>query len=253
MPATWSITWSTGSYDDGGSLLIVREGPVSDIELVRHPTARRIRLAFDPASGRAKLVVPRRASAKAALAWAEQHRAWIAAQRAALPRARPFVDGATIPFGDTTLTIVWGEGASRIVRRADDQLLINGPRETIGRRVEAWLRGEALRLLSADTADYAALAGVSVGKVAIGDAKARWGSCSSGGTIRYSWRLVLAPEAVRRATAAHEVAHRVHMNHSPAFHALVARLYGGDPTPHRQWLRTNGAALHWFGRSPAGG
>jgi hypothetical protein len=65
--------------------------------------------------------------------------------------------------------------------------------------------------------------------------------------------LALAPAAVRRATAAHEVAHRIHMDHSPAFHALVEQLYGSDPTPHRRWLRTHGATLHWYGRSSTGG
>lgn len=225
----------------------------ADIDVIRHPTARRVKLAFDPTSGRARLIIPRRTSAKAALAWAGQHGEWIAAQRATLPQARPFVDGATVPFGDASLTIGWREGASRIVRREGDALVLSGPAETIARRVEAWLRREALRLLGEDTAHYAALAGVTVDKVAVGDPRGRWGSCTSRGAIRYSWRLVLAPEAVRRATAAHEVAHRVHMDHSPAFHALVERLYGSDPTPHRRWLRANGAALHWYGRSSSGG
>jgi hypothetical protein len=45
------------------------------------------------------------------------------------------------------------------------------------------------------------------------------------------------------------VAHRVHMNHGSAFHALVKDILGEDPAPARQWLRTNGSALHWFGRS----
>ncbi len=220
-----------------------------DIDIVRHPTARRIKLAFDPASGRVRLTIPRRASEKKALAWAAGHGDWIAAQRAKLPQAWPFVPGAAVPFGDRTLTIVWREGASRIVRLVGDELHLSGPVETIGRRVESWLKREALKLLAEDTAHYASLAGVTVDRVAIGDPRGRWGSCSSSGAIRYSWRLVLAPEAVRRATAAHEVAHRVHMDHSPAFHALVARLYGSDPTPHRRWLKANGAALHWFGRS----
>ena len=103
--------------------------------------------------------------------------------------------------------------------------------------------------LASDTAHYAAKAGVSVTKVAIGDARGRWGSCAVDGVIRYSWRLILAPGWVRRATVAHEVAHRVHMNHGPAFHALVAQLYEGDPTPARAWLRAHGAGLHWVGRS----
>jgi predicted metal-dependent hydrolase len=84
--------------------------------------------------------------------------------------------------------------------------------------------------------------------VGVGDTLSRWGSCSSSGAIRYSWRLILAPPEVRRATAAHEVAHRVHMNHSPAFHGLVAELFGADPKPQRDWLRREGAGLHRLGR-----
>jgi predicted metal-dependent hydrolase len=85
--------------------------------------------------------------------------------------------------------------------------------------------------------------------VSIGDPKGRWGSCASSGAIRYSWRLILTPGFVRRATVAHEVAHRVHMNHGARFHALVRQLYGEDPTPARAWLRRHGAQLHWYGRS----
>ncbi|QKR99132.1 M48 family metallopeptidase [Sphingomonas sp. CL5.1] len=218
------------------------------IEVVRHPRARRAKLSIDPASGRARLVIPQRASAKAALAWAATQGEWLDRQRAALPIAKPFVDGMTVPFDDAALVVTWNEAAPRRVLRDGDRLMLGGPRETIGRRVEAWLKREALRLLSEDTAHYAALAGVRVTKVAIGDARGRWGSCAASGTIRYNWRLALAPRAVRRATVAHEVAHRVHMNHGAAFHALVATLYGRDPLPERRWLRAHGAALHWYGR-----
>lgn len=220
-----------------------------DIEIVRHAQARRAKLSIDPASGRVRLTIPKRASENTALAWAAGQAAWLDAQRERLPEARPFIDGATIPFGDETLTIAWKPGATRLVSRDGDRLILSGPIETVGRRVAAWLKREALRLLSEDTAHYAARAGVVVAKVAVGDARGRWGSCASSGAIRYNWRLVLTPVVVRRATAAHEVAHRVHMNHGTAFHALVAELFGADPTPHRRWLKANGAALHWYGRS----
>jgi predicted metal-dependent hydrolase len=110
------------------------------------------------------------------------------------------------------------------------------------------LRAEALKLLSAETAEFAARAGVRVARVSIGDPRARWGSCASSGAIRYSWRLAMAPGFVRRATVAHEVAHRVHMHHGPDFHALVAQLLGADPAAARAWLRAHGSALHWVGR-----
>ena len=218
-------------------------------EVVRHPTARRIRLSLDPASGRARLVVPKRAALKPALAWAQGKTEWIAQQRARLPQPRPFVPGMALTVADQVLTIGWQPGSRRRVEVDGDTLSLSGPLDTLPRRVETWLKRQALDLLTRETADYAVKAGVTVARVAIGDARGRWGSCAHDGAIRYSWRLILAPGWVRRATVAHEVAHRVHMNHAPVFHALVARLYGEDPTPARAWLRDHGAALHWVGRS----
>lgn len=220
-----------------------------ELEVVRHATARTMRLSLDSTTGRARLVLPKRTPLKAAMAWVEGKRGWLEAQRAALPEPRPLVPGATVTVDDVPLVIAWHAGPRRAVVRDGDALSLEGPVETVPRRVEAWLRRTALALLEADTRHYAALAGVTVSRVAIGDARGRWGSCASSGAIRYSWRLVLAPAWVRRATAAHEVAHRMHMNHGPAFHALVAGLYGEDPTPARAWLRAHGAELHWVGRS----
>ena len=222
---------------------------IEGIEVIRHPRARRMRLAIDPRDGKIRLTIPPRASLAKAMQWVGEHQGWIEAQREQLPGSRPFVAGASLPFCDGELTIVWPVAGVRGVRREGDQLLCGGAEEGLSRRVERWLRAEALRVLSEETAHYAALAGVRVTKVAVGDARSRWGSCASSGVIRYSWRLILAPEAVRRATVAHEVAHRVHMNHGPDFHALVEQLYGDDPTPHRHWLRRHGAALHWVGRA----
>jgi predicted metal-dependent hydrolase len=222
---------------------------LEDLDVVRHPRARRTKLAFDPLTGRARLTLPPRASLARALAWMREQGDWIDRQRATLPEPRPFVPGATIPVAGEALTIDWVADAPRAVRREGDRLVLGGPAETVPRRIAAWLRATALAHLEADTAHYAALAGVKVATVQVGDPRGRWGSCAHDGAIRYSWRLVLAPPEVRRATAAHEVAHRVHMNHAPAFHALVATLYGADPTPARRWLRANGAQLHWYGRA----
>lgn len=218
------------------------------LQVTRHARARRAKLSVDPATGCVRLTLPPRAPLRAALRWAEEQRDWIAAQTACLPVPRPFAPGATLPLGDDTVTIDWQEDAPRRVVRDGAVLRCGGPRDAVPRRVGLWLRREALRLLTAETAEFAAKAGVSVAQVAIGDPRGRWGSCSSRGAIRYSWRLLLAPTFVRRTTVAHEVAHRVHMNHSPAFHALVGALSDTDAAQSRRWLRTNGAALHWFGR-----
>lgn len=223
-------------------------GPAGAIDIVRHPRARRPKLSVDPVRGVIRLTIPKRAPLGPALRWADQQAAWIAAQRAAMPSPRPFVPGARIPFGDAALTIDWQPAGSQRVVRQGDRLILGGPVDTVGRRVTSWLKRAALALLSEETAAFAAMAGVSVSRVAIGDPRGRWGSCAASGVIRYSWRLVLAPDLVRRATVAHEVAHRVHMNHGPQFHALVASMTSGNDVAARRWLRQHGAGLHWFGR-----
>jgi predicted metal-dependent hydrolase len=221
----------------------------AEIEVVRHARARRMRLSIDPRSGKVRLTLPPRASLRKAMDWAREQQGWIAAQKATMPAARPFVPGARLPLGDAEVEIIWpAPGAGRTPRLEGEHLLCGGPREGLEKRVERWLRQAALDLLSEETAEYADRLGVTVTRVSIGDPRGRWGSCASSGQIRYSWRLILAPAHVRRATVAHEVAHRVHMNHSPAFHRLVDELYEADPAIARAWLRRNGAGLHWYGR-----
>lgn len=220
-----------------------------DLQIVRNARSRRAKLSIDPASGRVRLTLPPRAPLKAALRWASEHQEWIDRQRARLPQARPFVPGAILPFDDAELEIAWDEQAPRRVVRQDNVLKCGGPADGLSRRIELWLKREALRILGAETTEFAAKAGVTVASVSIGDARARWGSCTSGGAIRYSWRLILAPGFVRRSTVAHEIAHRIHMHHGPEFHELADALTEGDPAESRAWLRANGAALHWFGRA----
>ncbi len=207
-----------------------------------------MRLSVDPASGRVRLTIPPRASLKQAMAWASEHRGWIDAQCAKLPQGRPFAPGAVIPVEGEDFVIDWSPERSRTVTLLDARLVCGGPIEGLSRRIESWLKRRALAVLTEETAEFAALAGVTVSGVAVADPKGRWGSCASTGAIRYSWRLICAPPHVRRATVAHEVAHRLEMNHSPAFHAAHRRLYGSDPAPARAWLRRHGAELHWVGR-----
>lgn len=222
------------------------------IQVIRHPRARRVRLAVDRATGVVRLTLPPRAALAPALKWAEGQQAWIERQRAALPDNVPYQADAEIPFRGHPITIRWDAARRRAPELIEGELWCGGLLDGLDRRIERWLRGEALRLLSADSAEYATRAGVSIASVSLTNARRRWGSCSSDGALRYNWRLVLAPDWVRRATAAHEVAHRVHMDHSPAFHAAVARIFGEDPAPANAWLRRYGPGLHRIGRVEAG-
>jgi predicted metal-dependent hydrolase len=225
--------------------LLFRGGSIeAALRIVRSPSARRIRLRVDRRRGEVLLTVPKRASERKALAWAAGHRDWIEAQLAAIQPPSRLRPGSALPLYGLPRIIDWDPKRPRTVRVIEDRLLVGGPAENVEARILRWLRRHAADLLGRETRELAEKAGVKVARIGVGDPVSRWGSCSSAGAIRYSWRLILAPDWVRRATVAHEVAHRVHMNHGPHFHALVAELLGADPAPARSWLRSNGPRLH---------
>jgi predicted metal-dependent hydrolase len=212
------------------------------------PRARVMRLRIDRRTGDVVLTVPRRVSQRKALEWAAGHRAWIEAQLATIGSGHPLVPGSEIPLFGVPHAVDWEPSRPRTPRVEGGRILVGGPMEGLEARLTRWLGRTALQVLEAETREFAAKAGVTVARVGVGDPVSRWGSCAASGAIRYSWRLILAPDWVRRATVAHEVAHRVHMNHGPAFHTLVAELLGVDPKPARLWLRREGPRLHRIGR-----
>lgn len=224
-------------------------GRAAALKLLVSPRARVMRLRVDRRTGEVVLTIPTRASRRKAVEWASTHREWIEKQLARVEAVVPLEPGGLIPLHDSPHLIDWDPGRSRVPRLEASRIVAGGPLEGLEARILRWLRRHALDLLGRETAEFAAKAGVAVSRVAVGDPVSRWGSCSSSGAIRYSWRLVLAPDFVRRATVAHEVAHRIHMHHGPEFHALVEELLGADPKPARLWLRRRGAALHRIGRS----
>lgn len=213
--------------------------------------ARMMRLRVDPRTGGVVLSFPHRLSRRRALEWAAGQRQWIETALATVAAPLPLTPSSIVPWLGAPHRIEWVPGRSRSVAAAEGRIEVGGPADMLERRLLRWMKSEALAVLTGETHEYAALAGVAVDRIGVGDPASRWGSCSSSGAIRYSWRLMLAPPWVRRATVAHEVAHRVHMDHSPRFHALVAKLLGEDPKPARQWLRQHGADLHRIGRPAA--
>ncbi len=222
---------------------------LAGLEIVRHPAARRFRLSVDSRDGRVRLVIPVRARQAEALAWAHDHRGWIDARLAKLPAPWPIVPDMMVPVAGRDLRLDWLERHPRMPRIVSGSITIGGPLEMLPARLLRWLRREAQVLLDTETRALAAEAGATVARVGVGDPKSRWGSCSSSGDIRFSWRLILAPETVRRSIVAHEVAHRIHMHHGPAFHKLADALFGGDQRAVRSWLKRHGPRLHWFGRT----
>lgn len=210
--------------------------------------ARGMRLRLDEARGCLTLTCPWRTSRKSALGWAVQQADWIAAQMARAQPGRPFAADVPIPVEGVDRTILWDPSAPRRVVLDDRALRCGGPETGLARRIESFLKTRALEVMTREVAEFADAAGVAAKSVRIGDARSRWGSCSSDGRIRLSWRLILAPPEVRRFVVAHEVAHLRHLDHGGAFKALETQLVGPGLATARADLRRLGPGLRRVGR-----
>jgi predicted metal-dependent hydrolase len=105
-----------------------------------------------------------------------------------------------------------------------------------------WYRRQARAEIS-ERLDWATLrAGSRYTKLQIRDPQSRWASCSSTGAMSFSWRLLMAPEAVLEYVVEHEVAHLDVMDHSKRFWRLVEKRCP-DYREHERWLRNYGPAL----------
>ncbi|WP_308515131.1 SprT family zinc-dependent metalloprotease [Sphingomonas flavescens] len=235
--------WSTGLSE--AALEAALPAPI-EIRPLR--TARRLRLRFDEASGTLRLTCPARTSRRKALAWVLDQRDWIEAQLARSQPPEPFINGSSFPLEGREVQIEWKPDHPRSPRLVGNALQVGGPETGLSRRIELFLKMRSLDVMSTEVAEYARAAGVSSTRVTVGDAGTRWGSCSSAGRIRLSWRLIMAPPNVRRFVVAHEVAHLVHLDHSARFKALEAKLYGPGLAAAKSELRRVGPRLKRIGR-----
>ncbi len=211
-----------------------------------HARARHIGLAVDGRRGGVRLTLPAGTPVSAGLRFAERHEAWLAARLDKLPPRIPFTDGASVPVLGRDHLIRHAPYARRGVWLEDGCLFVSGRAEHLSRRLTDYLKGEAMREAGSRAAAVAAAIGRRPTRISVREMKSRWGSCSADGSIRFAWRLILAPENVFDYVVAHEVAHLVHMNHGPRFWKLVERL-SPEAGAARRWLRGNGEQLLRYG------
>lgn len=233
------------------TILVKHGSQVFAVRLRRHRRARRYTLRIHPTDREAILTMPPRGTIAEAKDFAQIHGGWIAARLGRLPKAAPFQAGTVVPLRGVPHRLVHRSGVRGTVwtetRDSGEKVLcVAGDPEHMDRRVHDFLKREARKDLQKASMAFAAELGVRVRRVSIRDQSSRWGSCTSAGSLSYSWRLILAPPYVLDYLAAHEVAHLVEMNHSPRFWRVVDRICNHVDRAKR-WLDTHGNDLHRYG------
>lgn len=115
-------------------------------------------------------------------------------------------------------------------------------KETAGERQELTEQqrrdglARARKMIPERTAYYAAVMGVTYGRITLREQKTRWGSCSSKGNLNFNWKLGLMPDQILDYVVVHELAHRIEMNHSERFWKIVEQVLP-DYRERRRWLK----------------
>ncbi|MGI5839555.1 MAG: M48 family metallopeptidase [bacterium] len=131
------------------------------------------------------------------------------------------------------------------VRTAGGQLAVmtaRADRSSVYGTLHRWYLREADKILRERAEKYQSLLPVRPAAVIVKDQRRRWGSCAADGTLRFNWRLIMAPQSVIDYVVVHELCHLVEKKHGKAFWELVGSIMP-EYREHRRWLRENGLKL----------
>jgi predicted metal-dependent hydrolase len=198
--------------------------------------------------GRLVVRAPRRITEAQILKYVNEKEDWIhakQAQAAANPPPPPhqYVNGELFYYLGKQYPL-------KIVEQQEVRLRFNGKTYHLRRADEekakesfvAWYREAAREVINERLAIFAPLGKFEYKRVRITSARTRWGSRGSGGSLNFTWRLVMAPLSAIDYVVIHELAHLQVPGHQKEFWNLVARLMP-DYQKQRKWFRENGHLL----------
>jgi predicted metal-dependent hydrolase len=221
-------------------------GRTLPLRIVENARARRLTLRIDAGGQGLRVTVPPGIPAREVDRFIDRHQGWLEARIAKVPDKPQIRPGVKIPVRGVPHLIVHEAGKRGSVTAAEvdgaPALIVHGERAHLARRVADFLKREAKKDIEALVAKHTAAVGRKAKAIRFKDTTSRWGSCTSDGSLSFSWRIMMARPTVIDYLVAHEVAHLKEMNHGPKFWALCRELCPRTDEA-RAWLKKNGAAL----------
>jgi len=205
--------------------IVLEDGRRIDIQRVRNPRARRLRISVDERG--ARLTLPTRASLVSGERFLEEHRAWLADQlaRYTLEGLPTLVRDATpaLPLRGASVPLRWtegrftslefdataGEAIFRMPARAGDAAMRRALRDFY----ETQARGDVGRWMPR----YLPTLPRPPRRVAFKVMSSQWGSLAPNGVVALDLALVLARPSAFEYVLVHELCHLVRADHSRAF------------------------------------
>ncbi len=235
IPAFLALLWGPFGYNPCMSISIDR--------LVRS-RRRTIALVIEQ-NGNLTVRAPLKMAAVHIRLFVETHADWIKKNQAKIQSSQPvspkrYVEGGKFLYLGESFPLI-------IVPRQRPALVFTGTTFRLAKNAlpgapEAfvrWYKQQARLLLSERVLALATEYGFKYRKIRISSARTRWGSCSSLGTLSFTYRLVMAPLQVVDYVVLHELVHTQVGNHSRTFWDRLGKLMP-DYKQRLAWLKKNG-------------
>lgn len=157
-------------------------------------------------------------------AFIREKQAWVLRKldeaRANVRPAFVWREGARLPYLGTEVGVFTAR-AGVPTCLAGGRLEVSTASDSLRDATLGWLRERALAHFGERVVALAPCLNVGVRRLSLSNARTQWGSCSTDGRVRLSWRLIHLRTALIDYVVTHELAHLRHMNHSTRFWRAV--------------------------------
>ncbi|MBN1382779.1 MAG: M48 family metallopeptidase [Deltaproteobacteria bacterium] len=109
-------------------------------------------------------------------------------------------------------------------------------REAVKRALNDWYRKRAEIRIRERIPFFAGQLGVFPQSIRIKEQKTQWGSCSRSGSVRFNWKIIMAPQSIVDYVIVHELCHLIYNHHQTQFWEEVESVIP-DYEVKKGWLR----------------
>lgn len=164
--------------------------------------------------------------------------------------AKQFINGENFLFLGEEFSLQLEKGKNKKPRSNEGTVFImlpefiKTPSDYIKGKLVQWYKYQSQVILQERVDLYRRILDVEAKKIKIRTLKRTWANCSHLGVLTFSWRLIMAPLHIIDYVVVHELAHRIHHNHSRRFWKKVEKTIP-EYKVCKKWLRENEGRLRW--------
>ena len=149
---------------------------------------------------------------------------WLRREYDRLASTRHVLGPDEVMFDGRMLRVMFSESPTDSLAPAPSQGIVTlraADAKRIRELVRRWFLAESSAYVVKKVAEFAPRLGVKPSRVDVREI-GKWGYCTRGGRLSFSWQLVALPERLREYVVLHELTHLLHFDHSPAFKRRLA-------------------------------